>query len=151
MPGYRAHIAGGLLMGALVMQGLGVICPVLKPVGVIELLITCGVLVLGALLPDIDNTSKGSYWFYSACALVILWALITQRIFLVGVVCVSVVGLLFVKHRTLTHRWWFGLVCGALLWCGGVSAWPAQQVLIDKWVLFFFLGFLSHLVLDFLF
>lgn len=143
MPSYRGHLIGGVITYLMMLQLIKHIDPHAHVV--IQGLLFC---LLGALFPDIDVKSKGQKVFYILLLLFLCYCLIQQRWDLF--VAVSLLGImpLLVRHRGLFHEVWF-LLCLTL---GIIICLQSCNKLCDALLLgncsFFFMGCLSHVVLD---
>ncbi len=147
MPGYRAHMVGGVVAFSCVLY-------VLSQHGSTDAVTMAGWFVaalLGSLFPDIDTKSKGQGLFYKAmlvCLILLLW-LHEMHLFIL----MSFVALmpLLVRHRGIFHQVWFVIaVPFAFAYAVGSSfALPHKDFLLIA--LFFVVGALSHILLDRLF
>lgn len=146
MPDYKGHLVGAFAFLGLSLAALGCAGYYLKPIVVAQGLFF---VFLGALFPDIDTKSKGQRLFYAVMFVAMMGLLIYQK-YLAGL-ALAILGFfpLFVKHRALFHKFWFAtmLVVAAVLGCA--LYWPAYTNAGIRNGLFFLVGILSHLVLDF--
>lgn len=142
MPGYKGHIAGGLVMfGALYAATQSLIAP-----GTAWWL--CALTLAGALFPDVDTKSKGQKWLYRVLFCFLIGFLFLKK-FVPFAVLALLVGLpLVVDHRGLFHRLWFIalLAIAALAALDWYHIVPAHNALFPA--LFFIAGAASHLMLD---
>ncbi len=142
MPGYKGHVAGGLLIFFALFAATR---SYVEPGTAVWLFLFT---LIGALFPDIDTKSKGQKWFYRILFLVLIVLLVLQQ-FIFFAVLALVLGLpLVVDHRGLFHRLWFivtlaGVVVGLLDW---YQIFFLRDALLPA--LFFIAGAASHLVLD---
>lgn len=147
MPGYKGHLNGGLIVGALAI-GAGILMGylALNPLQLAGLLGFC---LLGALFPDVDTDSKGQNFFY-AVLIVIDAILIYHRQYRWA----SWLGLFAMlpalgHHRGWTHTWWAILVVPLPIVL--VPYLYVQGGSLDISIRFytaFALGYFSHLLLD---
>ena len=144
MPGYRAHLVGGAAAYGLTLL-------LLRSSHISVFLATEWLLfaLIGSLFPDIDTKSKGQNILYKLL-FVIMIVLALQRKF----IPMSIVGFfaiipIVVKHRGLFHRFWFviGLPLGAAALISLYAPAYSKIILFDA--LFFIMGAISHLFLDF--
>ena len=144
MPGYKGHIAGGIVLYALILYPLIYLVHPSFFIASEWFLF----LIAGALFPDIDTKSKGQYLFYYAlCALLLF--LFFNRCYELAAVCgiISLIPLL-VRHRGLFHETWF-VILFPLTLAGMVSVCvPRYSGTMFVDALFFIAGALSHLCLD---
>ncbi|MBN1549698.1 metal-dependent hydrolase [Candidatus Babeliales bacterium] len=144
MPNYKGHLLGGVVAWGLLLYGVRDV----HPTG-----ITCmewlGWCLFGSLFPDIDTHSKGRKIFYYAVSTGLIYFLLAGKYqFFIALSMVSVVPF-FVRHRGIFHRAWFILLCCIVPWLYIRTTFP-QYVVPAQWsVLFFGIGALSHLLLDF--
>lgn len=142
MPGYKGHIAGGLVMFGVLFAATRSI------VAAGSGWLLCAITLAGALFPDVDTKSKGQKWFYRIlfCALI---GLLFLKQFVAFAVLALLIGLpLIVDHRGLFHRLWFIalLVIAALAALDWYHIIPAHNAVLPA--LFFIAGAASHLMLD---
>jgi membrane-bound metal-dependent hydrolase YbcI (DUF457 family) len=138
MPGYKEHSCVAVLLtvialAALHWAGLEYFTWYHYPL----LILVAG---LYGILPDIDiGTSKANHLVIVVGLLFVLAALfIEQYKWLAVVVIVMLIGItLFLKHRGITHRWWFGLLLVSPLAYFGL-----QFAFVGL------LGYWSHIILD---
>ena len=145
MSNYKGHLAGGLVTALALVY---IMSWWFEPTIMLATqLIVCA--LFGSLFPDIDTKSQGQLLSYRFLA-VLLMVLVAQQRFQLALFC-SAVGILplVVHHRGLFHRVWFlAAICmSAVLY----TSWyvPQYTVLVALHSLFFFMGALSHLWLDF--
>lgn len=145
MPSYKGHIVGGGCAYALVLAITGYHHTASLPTLAEWLVIT----LAGSLFPDIDTRSKGRRVFLPlGILLASYYALHGQGI---PVLCIGGMGLAAVisRHRGIFHRTWFIVLCCAVPVL--YSQWyaPAYAQVLTQDMLFFCVGALSHVLLDF--
>ena len=146
MPGYRGHLAGGLILGAGALAGLiwfGVYLPDIKMA-----LLLVSLVLLGALFPDVDTDSKGQNLFYAVLVVVDLALLIQEEYKWAAILGFCALLPAVGHHRGWTHTWWAMLLV------------PLPMIIVPVWLyqtawqhlLPFYgatvLGYFSHLLLD---
>ena len=150
MPGYKQHLHTAVHVWAIALVTITVF-QALNGVGVFSLMQSLewlGAAMAGALFPDVDVKSKGQQLFYSGLIMLsVLLLVFDYHHFLAWFLVLSLIPLIL-KHRGLTHEWWFltlltGGVCTLLYW-----AFPYYRLIIMYAALFFWLGAISHLWLD---
>lgn len=143
MPNYQGHLIGG----ALTYLAVSYVVPFTHLSWEVHVgnFLAC---MLGALFPDIDTKSKGQKIFYSVVALLMGVLLIKQRYDIISFVSVIALLPLMVRHRGLFHKLWFLAFCASAI--AVVITWMnmAWQPIGLSLALYFFLGALSHIVLD---
>jgi membrane-bound metal-dependent hydrolase YbcI (DUF457 family) len=144
MPGYKAHLVGGVAVYGLALYLLS---SHVQPTAItaIEWLFFA---LAGSLFPDIDVKSKGQKYSYSAL-LIVLIILVGRGYFEVA----AIVGILsmipmIVRHRGLFHQFWFIVLCAGAVafFCVHMMQLPCRPLLFDTF--FFVIGAFSHLLLD---
>lgn len=144
MPGYKGHLTGAIILYGILalfaaysnfyfpdaIQGLFFIC-------------------LGALFPDVDTKSKGQKLFYLFLGIALIVSLLRGYYSSLVVMTTFAFLPLIVSHRGLFHKLWFLTVLTvAIVWLLAES-FPGNRISIFFNGLLFFLGIISHLVLDF--
>ncbi|GAB1409158.1 metal-dependent hydrolase [Desulfovibrionales bacterium] len=145
MPGYKGHLVGGTVAGALVWSGLWLVG---HAPSVPQTALLFSLLLLGALFPDVDTDSRGQHLFYLNLAVLDV-ALIVRGHY----AWAAVLGLVAMlpalgPHRGWTHTWWAMLlvplpILALPLWMFEV----APSVLMPYYVAVV-VGYGSHLLLD---
>lgn len=143
MPSYRGHLIGGVLTYLGMLQFIKYAQPN-SPI-VLQGFLFC---LLGSLFPDIDVKSKGQKIFYMLVLIFLCYCLIQQRLDLF--IAVSLLGLipLLVRHRGLFHEIWFLLLLTFVSFICFKSCSKQDELLLLANSSFFFMGCLSHVVLD---
>lgn len=148
MPGYKGHLVGGIIAFGILFFGLMSVVFIQQ-----QSYMTVGkwlfFTLAGALFPDIDVKSKGQKYFYYV-ALICLMTLAYQQCFQM-LTCFSFVMIIpmLVKHRGIFHSPRFVIAVPLLVWIVVASLLPAQSLHLFVDTLFFIVGALSHLWLDF--
>lgn len=144
MPGYKAHLAAGFAVAVPILYLFRNQATCLA-----ILFVWMGFALAGSLFPDIDTTSKGQKWFFRFW-LVVLLILLFLKLYLFFIVsALFSTAPLIVNHRGVFHKSWFLILIPCCV--GVVFAWyfPEQWRFIFFDTLFFVVGTLSHLLLDF--
>lgn len=145
MPGYKTHLAGGLVTFAGALSALHKLTNVqISFFAALSWFFLC---ILGALFPDIDVKSKGQSFMYPIILFVLLFLLYKNQILAFSILSVASLLPLVVNHRGLFHNAIF------LIGLAGISALYIHTLLVTTnfymmHVLFFSLGTISHIVLD---
>jgi hypothetical protein len=114
---------------------------------ILSLVLLCS--IAGSLFPDIDIKSKGQKLFYGLMAPAYIFLFTQKQYMLCFAVGLCALMPVLVNHRGLFHRWWF-IVSFAGLWgYACISMFPRYTYTVSLATLFFILGSLSHLYLDF--
>lgn len=143
MPGYKGHLAGGVVAFGLVMFVLVLEQPTLSTGA--EWL-ACA--LVGALFPDIDTKSKGQKWLYRLMLLIFAFLFIKQRFELIALMSLMLMVPLVVRHRGLTHKLWFIVALPTAAALFAAARLPQYADLFFWDALFFIAGAVSHLWLD---
>jgi hypothetical protein len=143
MPGYRGHLVGGAIAFAL-------LCIATRPpfsfIGQCELLLlTC----LGALFPDIDTKSRGQRYFYSLLGILFAILFFHRQFIVISLLALAGIVPLIVAHRGPFHN--PKIICSIIVICiFGISGTFSIRLQHLWWQgLSFFIGALSHLLLDY--
>jgi len=144
MPNYRGHVIGGCIAYAALAALLSSYCISWRIAA--EWFLCC---FAGSLFPDIDTKSRGQKYFYWIILLIFAILIAHKRHDLLAIVSICAVVPLLVKHRGIFHHFWFVIAVPLLIWCGVSKLWPklSSQLFLDT--IFFIVGALSHLWLDF--
>lgn len=145
MPQYKTHIVGGAFFFLIAFFCVQAFYD-------ISLTTACEWLVcavLGSLFPDVDITSKGRKIFYRVMGPLFIYCMVQQNSMYMSIVGSIALFPLFVRHRGIFHRVWFiialmGVIVSMTAYC---SPCHAHAVAWD--MLFFTVGALSHIWLDF--
>lgn len=143
MPSYRGHLIGGVVTYVMMLQLIKHVDPSVHIV--VQGLLFC---LLGSLFPDIDVKSKGQKIFYILLLVFLCYCLLVRRWDLFVVLSLLGITPLLARHRGLFHEVWF-LLCLTL---GIIVCLKSCSKQCDALLLanssFFFMGCLSHVVLD---
>jgi Predicted membrane-bound metal-dependent hydrolase (DUF457). len=138
------HIVGGVAVWLVAAYCLR---PYIYSFQVLSVFLLCA--IAGSLFPDIDVKSKGQKFFYSIMAPGYIFLFAQGQYALCFVVGLCALMPILSTHRGLFHRWWF-LISFASLWgLAIVRMFPQYIELTSMATVFFILGSLSHLWLDF--
>jgi membrane-bound metal-dependent hydrolase YbcI (DUF457 family) len=149
MPGYKGHLSGGLILGAL-----GISAAVLLGYFALDLFRLAGLLgfcLLGALFPDIDTDSKGQNLFYAG--LIVFDAILIYHQYYFWAAWLGLFSMLpaLGHHRGWTHTWWAMLVVPlpiVIIPCMLYRRPGMDIFLFVNFYAAFVLGYFSHLLLD---
>lgn len=148
MSNYKTHAFGGVVACCMVLYVLVFfkIISFPSPIQVVLWLVCC---VSGSLFPDVDIKSRGQRYFYRALALLLLVCISRGNFIAVSACSVIAVLPLLVKHRGLFHELWFLVAAPCSAGWFLCSMFPQYRATILLSVLFFVMGCMSHLWLDF--
>lgn len=147
MPGYKGHLNGGLISGALVIV-VAVVMGYLSR-DPLQLAGLMGFCLLGALFPDIDTDSKGQNLFYTG--LIIIDGILIYKHHYRWAAWVGLIAMLpaLGHHRGWTHTWWAMLIVPLPIVIIPYLFFNGDGVHIFKnFYVAFTLGYFSHLLLD---
>ncbi|GMU19844.1 MAG: metal-dependent hydrolase [Candidatus Babeliales bacterium] len=145
MSNYKGHLAGGIFVYLLSIYFV-VNSQIISFATALEWLLFC---LLGSLFPDVDIKSKGQkifYWIVLILGAILLFNKRGHALLILGVLAIFP---LLVRHRGTTHRLWFVIVVPALVAWLACQYWPGCTSIIFYDTLFFIIGAISHLWLDF--
>lgn len=144
MPGYKGHLVGG----GLAFGGLYVLVQPWCPSTMIAIHWLCCTLA-GSLFPDVDVKSKGQKYGYWILLAIFILLILENKLELLALLSILSLTPMLVRHRGLFHRAWFVTGMPLLLWIIVSSSHPAWAQALFFYTLFFVVGALSHLWLDF--
>lgn len=150
MPGYKGHLMGGGLFGGLAWAAVALWLPEQEPGPLLGLVLTA-VTVMAALFPDVDTDSKGQSLFYAILAAVDLGLLIRGQFKWAAVIGFAAMLPALGHHRGWTHTWWAMFLIPLPILVLPVIFWQVHPLALAPFYAAAVLGYLSHLVLDWLF
>lgn len=145
MPNYKQHLIGGLGAWAALL----ILLQQLQSVSLLNASEWLICSLAGSLFPDIDIKSKGQKYFYRVILLVFIFLIIQQQFLLLAPCSIMAITPLLVRHRGIFHRLWFIICCPLGFWYIASVAAPAISRLLLFDIVFFIVGAISHLWLDF--
>ena len=104
MPGYRGHVAGGVIFGVLCLVGV-IWFGIYRPEPQTALVLLC-IVLLGALFPDTDTDSKGQNLFYGCFVILDLALMIRGEYKWAAILGFCALLPALGHHRGWTHTWW---------------------------------------------
>ncbi len=146
MPGYKGHIAGGILFGGAALAAAGY-AEVYRPDPATAGLLLA-VTLLGASFPDVDTDSKGQNLFYGFLAAVDLALMIKGLYRWAAIVGFAAMLPALGRHRGWTHRWWAMLLIPLGICLLPVAFYHVEPARMLPWYAAAVVGYFSHLVLD---
>lgn len=148
MPGYKGHLIGGTTTFFLVNHAVNKI-PAHKPFTFDEFFFYFLLCLLGSLFPDIDTKSFGQKIFYILLALLIIFAIGSNRWPLLSMLSLVSLFPLLVNHRGIIHRVWFVIFVPLIIPIIVLHNYPKLAHSSFIAYAFFVAGALSHLALDY--
>lgn len=144
MPGYRAHLIGGLVAfsGAYLLTQSATNTDLML---VLQLLGWC---LLGSLFPDIDTKSMGRLVWFRILGVMAIVGLIANQWAVVGFSGILWLLSLLANHRGLFHRFWFILLLALFGMIITDVVVPEYLFYMQYAILFFVIGAFSHILLD---
>ncbi len=149
MPGYKGHIAGGCVTGALAASGAVVMDKLTVTDNPLQLVAIMGFCLLGAMFPDSDTDSKGQNLFYTIF-IAVDGALIYKQAYQLAAwlglfAMLPAIG----HHRGWTHSWLAMLLVGSPIVLIPYMLFGNEQIAayVPLYIAFT-LGYFSHLFLD---
>lgn len=143
MPGYKAHLFGGIVVFALILLVVGAYCANIQIA-----LAAFACCLAGSLFPDIDIKSKGQKYFYAIIMAVIAVTIIKQRYDILAIVSIASVVPMLARHRGLFHEPWFLTIFPLSIWIVLSNIYKNMAEHYFICTLFFIGGAFSHLFLD---
>jgi len=143
MPGYKAHLLGGLAVYGITIYLLRSHCGSMF-VAAEWLLFT----LAGSLFPDIDTKSKGQMFLYQILLIILVILAIQRKFLIMTFLSIAAVIPIIARHRGLFHQPWFVVGLPTVTAIAIALYAPAYTKVIMFDALFFILGGLSHLVMD---
>ena len=146
MPGYKAHLAGGVLFGGGCLAAavwFGVYRP--DPETASALLL---IALLGAMFPDTDTDSKGQNLFYGALVVMDLALMIQGRYRWAAILGFCAMLPAIGHHRGWTHTWWAMLLVPLPILLLPVIFYRISPADLLPFYLAGVAGYFSHLALD---
>jgi len=144
MPGYRAHLVGGMAVYGLTLYLLRSYCGSTF-VAAEWLLFT----LAGSLFPDIDTKSKGQKFLYQILLIILIVLAIQRKFVIMAILSVTAIIPIIARHRGIFHRWWFVIGLPAIVALIIAISAPQYTKIILFDAIFFIVGGISHLVMDF--
>jgi hypothetical protein len=145
MAGYKGHIAGSILF---FLAGLALFSRICETSDYV-LLLLCA--IIGALFPDLDTSSKGRNIFKKLLPGIIFVLFVKNDINSLLLCILFFISTFFVRHRGIFHKTWFIVISG-IFFTALVHLTLNTHLKKDFLIwIFFTLGALSHLLLDYAF
>lgn len=146
MPNHRTHLVVGLTSAAVLIYTLNQInANTFHTMWQMPLCI--GLALTGSIFPDIDIDSKMQRLFWPIIAIVLFIALLKSKFNLFFILAACTIFVMLIRHRTITHRFWFVISFPfALAWYLGTA--KVQTPFVYVAALFFVVGACSHIFLD---
>ena len=146
MPSYKIHLLGGAVTYLLLAK----LASTFHTFSIPEHLLLLAFTLFGSIFPDIDIGSRMRTLFLLSVAIISPLALAAQKsYFFIGLGAASILFLLLIKHRSITHHLWFIVLLPIL--CTGLilsRSW-SHHIIVLSICIFFIAGALSHRLLDF--
>jgi len=148
MPGYKGHLAGGVIAFGMLFFVLVAIVVIKKPsmLTAVEWLLFA---LAGSLFPDIDIKSKGQKYFYYGVFLFFIVLAVRQRFEMLCCFSFIIITPMLTRHRGIFHSPRFVITIPLILWIFVSISMPRIMYQLFFDMLFFIVGALSHLWLDF--
>lgn len=144
MSGYRAHLTGGLAVYGITIYLLRSYC------GSVFLAAEWLLFTLaGSLFPDIDTKSKGQKFFYQILLIILIILAVQRKFLIMAFLSIAAIIPIIARHRGLFHKTWFVVGLPTVVALAIALYAPAYRKIVTFDALFFILGALSHLVMDF--
>lgn len=145
MPGYKGHLFGGAVAGALALGGLWLAGHVPD---IPQMALLFSLLLLGALFPDVDTDSKGQHLFYLNLAVLDLVLIIRGQYKWAAVLGFAAMFPAIGPHRGWTHTWWAMLIVPLPVLALPVWIYEIAPSALIPYYIAVVVGYGSHLLLD---
>lgn len=145
MPNYKGHLIGGIVTYALFFY---LVAYAWEPSHLIAgewLFFT----LAGALFPDIDVKSKGQKYFYHFAFLFFILLAVRGQFHMLTCCSFIIITPMLVRHRGIFHSPRFVIAMPLIVWLCASMAMPQCTYTFFYDTLFFIIGALSHVTLDF--
>jgi membrane-bound metal-dependent hydrolase YbcI (DUF457 family) len=146
MPGYKAHIGGGIIIGGGCLAAANwfkVFQP--EPETAIVLMVAA---LLGALFPDTDTDSRGQKLFYVSLVILDLVLMIQGRYKWAAILGFCAMLPAIGHHRGWTHTWWAMLTIPLPIILLPAIFYGTDPERLLPFYLAAVVGYFSHLLLD---
>ncbi len=145
MPGYKAHLTGGLITFIIVLRAA---TAALGHPTFPEIPLCFAASMIGSIFPDIDIQSKMQRFFYISASIILIVSLFLRHwVLFFGIALIAFI-VAIIKHRGITHRLWFVITIPGVFALYMGYSYQAHFKEIMLVYLFFATGALSHLTLD---
>lgn len=147
MPGYKVHITVGAAACLILIYAISAVtnfCPTFLH---FSGYFACT--ILGSIFPDIDTKSKAQRLFFIFSSVILLTSIVFQAWFIFLNFSFITVVVTVLKHRTLTHNFYFLFTLSILLILFSAMVFHGLSVGVALSALGFAVGAFSHLLLDF--
>ena len=145
MPNYKGHVIGGLVVYAVFFY---LVARAWAPSH-----ITAGewlfFTLAGALFPDIDVKSRGQKYFYHFVFLFFILLAVRGQFHLLICCSFIIITPMLVRHRGIFHSPRFLIAMPLVVWLCASMVMPHYRKIFFYDALFFIMGALSHITLDF--
>ncbi len=147
MATYKGHIIGGIITFTLITPCISCIFPEQHTNSVFYLFFL-GITLTGSLFPDIDTHSTIRKIGYHITPFLVIVALISRQIHLLPPLFFFWFFIFLLKHRTITHRFWFLIIFTGLLYYFITEKYFNMEPMALTGCIYFITGAISHLLLD---
>jgi len=147
MPGYKGHITGGIIVGAGVIY-TAITTGYIHP-DITKLFIILGLIIAGALFPDVDTDSKGQNLFYTILVIVDIYLIIKREYKNAAILGFLALLPALGHHRGWTHTWWAMLIVPISIIILAIVVFHYSWYDAIVFYLATIVGYFSHLLLDF--
>ena len=146
MPGYKAHLTGGLVFWAVAVIGLTAFV-IYKPDPQTTFALLA-LTLLGSLFPDVDTDSKGQNLFYGCLLIFNLGLMIEGHYRWAAILGFCAMLPAIGHHRGWTHTWWAMLLVPSPIIILPLIFYQLPPAKLLPFYLAAVLGYFSHLALD---
>jgi len=145
MPGYRAHLVGGMVVYGITIYLLRSFCGTVFVAA--EWLIFS---LVGSLFPDLDTKSKGQGYFYQILLIAMIILAIQRKFLIMTFLGVAAIFPIIARHRGLFHSLVFIVAFAAAVGLIVLLYAPEYKYVVMFDAIFFVVGAFSHVSLDYI-
>jgi hypothetical protein len=143
MPGYRVHLAGGLVLYGITIYLLRSFCGSIFVAA--EWLVFA---LVGSLFPDLDTKSKGQGYLYQILLIALIILAIQRKFLVMAFLSIAAVIPIIASHRGLFHSLAFIVGFATVVALIVLFYAPEYRYVVMFDAIFFIVGAFSHLSLD---
>lgn len=145
MPGYRAHLVGGMVLYGISIYLLRSFCGSVFVAA--EWLIFA---LVGSLFPDLDTKSKGQGYLYQILLIAMIILAIQRKFLIMTFLSIAAFIPIIARHRGLFHSLAFIVAFSVTIALVVLFYSPEYKYVVMFDAIFFIIGAFSHLSMDYI-